>query len=152
SPGHAPPRRKLVSPWISSTYSNVTGAPESRVLFAGRKRRRCYAISGYVASVHTPAARTLRRHCATSAVALPARHQVDELVEQVQRVVRARGGLRVVLDAEHGQLPVLQPLHRLVVQVDVRHAEGGRAQYAVLTVPPDGEAMVLRRDLDRAVA
>src|SRR5690606_32678208 len=101
---------------------------------------------------HTPAARTLRRHCATSAVALPARHQVDELVEQVQRVVRARGGLRVVLDAEHGQLPVLQPLHRLVVQVDVRHAEGGRAQYAVLTVPPDGEAMVLRRDLDRAVA
>src|SRR5690606_18952657 len=65
SPGHAPPRRKLVSPWISSTYSNVTGAPESRVLFAGRKRRRCYAISGYVASVP---------HASGQDVAPPLRH------------------------------------------------------------------------------
>src|SRR5437588_5392117 len=45
---------------------------------------------------------------------------VQEAVEQVEAVVRAGAGLRVVLDRPSGHLEQLQALHRAVVEVDVR--------------------------------
>ena len=36
-------------------------------------------------------------------------------------VVGARGGLRMVLDGENRVFPVLNALHRLVIEVQVRH-------------------------------
>src|ERR1700675_5103997 len=48
-------------------------------------------------------------------IALAAAHQVDEAVEQVVRIVRAGGGLRVVLHREDRQLPVSHALRGPVV-------------------------------------
>src|SRR5690606_21120879 len=53
-------------------------------------------------------------------------HQGDELVEQRSRVMRARGGLRVVLHRERRNLLAAQTLHRAVVgavMTDPRLAE-----------------------------
>ena len=60
-------------------------------------------------------------------------------------VVRAGGGFGVVLHAEGRQLAVAQPFDGLVVEVDVRDLELGRQGLGI-----DGEAVVLRGDLDRA--
>src|SRR5215203_291596 len=73
----------------------------------------------------------------------------DELVEQVQRVVRPRPRLRVVLDAAGRHVEQPDPLDRPVVEVDVRElglAEVGLQPPAGLAA--DREAVVLRRDRD----
>src|SRR5712692_9551024 len=73
-------------------------------------------------------------------------HHVDEAGEQVMSVVRARRRLRMVLDGEDRQLAVAHALGGPIVQIDVgllepdlRHGLG-----------VDGEAVILRRDLDAA--
>src|SRR5918995_5586055 len=48
-------------------------------------------------------------------------HEVDEAVEQVGGVVRARRGLGVVLDREGGHLEALQPFDDVVVEAHVAH-------------------------------
>src|SRR6266446_1572837 len=51
----------------------------------------------------------------------------------------------MVLHGENRVLPVAHPLHRAVIEVQVGHLERRRARDAV-PLPPQGEAMVLRRD------
>src|SRR5713226_1274572 len=65
-------------------------------------------------------------------------------MEEVARVVRSRRGLGMVLHREHRPLAVPQSFARAVVEVDVTRFP------AVLRhgVRIDGEAVVLRRDLD----
>src|SRR6476469_3217777 len=70
---------------------------------------------------------------------------LQELAEERPRVVRARGGLRMVLDREDRELPMHEPLHRSVVQVHVRHPEGRRAGYSLL-IPHHGKPVILGRD------
>ena len=67
------------------------------------------------------------------------------IVEEVQAVVRTGRGLGVILDAEDRQPLVPQPFEGLVVQVDVAGLDVGGQRGGV-----DGEAVVLRRDLDLA--
>ena len=69
--------------------------------------------------------------------------------EQGPGVVRARRGLRVVLDGEDRQLAVPQSLDGAVVQVHVRDLERRRPGNRLLA-PLDGEAVVLRGDQDPA--
>src|SRR5688572_23021774 len=60
-------------------------------------------------------------------------------------VVRARGGLGVILDPEDRQFLVAKPLDGAVVEVDMRDLEIGRAGNPLLA-PLYGEAVVLARD------
>src|SRR5262245_40697453 len=70
--------------------------------------------------------------------------ELDEPSEQIVRIMRSRSGLRVVLDCEDRQAPVPHALARAIVEVDVGDLEpGGRARVRI-----DGEAVILRRDLD----
>ena len=71
--------------------------------------------------------------------------QRPELIEQILAVVRAGGGLGVVLDAEDRQPLVPQALEGLVVQVDVAGLDVGGQRGRI-----DGEAVVLGGDLDLA--
>src|SRR5688572_22308814 len=76
-------------------------------------------------------------------------HLRDELVEQVQRVVRSRPRLRVVLDAAGRDVEQADALDRPVVEVHVRQlglAEVGLQALARLAL--DREAVVLRGDRD----
>src|SRR5436190_18480480 len=86
---------------------------------------------------------------------------LQEAVELVQRVVRARPGLRVVLDRRGLDLEQVQPLDGAVVEVhqaQLRGAEVGLPAHGMvlaqaLCAPRGGwglnrEAVVLRRDLD----
>ena len=50
-----------------------------------------------------------------------AEHKVAEAVEEVVAVVRAGGGLGVVLNAEGRNVEGVEPLHHVVVEVDVAH-------------------------------
>ena len=72
-------------------------------------------------------------------------HLVEELPEQVVRVVRARRRLGVILHAEHRLGLVAQPLDGAVVEVDVGDLHVRRQRRRI-----DGEAVVLRGDLDLA--
>src|SRR5690349_21273819 len=75
----------------------------------------------------------------------------DELVEEVEAVVRARAGLGVVLDAARGDVEQANALDRAVVEVHVGElglAEVGLDDLAGLA--RDREAMVLGRDRDPA--
>src|SRR5258707_3418826 len=71
--------------------------------------------------------------------------EVRESLEQVERVVRARCGLGVVLNGERLELGNGEAFARLVVEVHVR---GLRAPLERSEI--DGEAVVLRGDLDLA--
>ena len=85
----------------------------------------------------------------------PPRHEVEEPVEQVGRVVRAGRGLGVVLHRERLQRavggPQLETLDHVVVEADVAHRGGAvrrlgrRVERGV-----DREPVVVRRDLDLA--
>src|SRR3954471_19596690 len=82
---------------------------------------------------------------------------VQETVEEVEAVVRAGAGLRVVLDGASGHVEQLEALDGAVVEVDVR--QDGRAEVgvpadrlvgvdrAVAAGAEHREAVVLRRDL-----
>src|SRR3954451_23400806 len=77
----------------------------------------------------------------------------DELVEQMQRVVRPRPRLRVVLHAAGGHVEQADALDGAVVEVHVR--ELGLAEVRLKSRPRlalDREAVVLRRDRDAPVA
>ena len=52
------------------------------------------------------------------------RDLLEEAVEQVERVVRARAGLGVVLDRPAGDVEQREPLDRAVVEVEVRQLGG----------------------------
>ena len=67
----------------------------------------------------------------------------EELLKQRAGVVWAGGGLGMVLNSEHRQLPVSQALDGSVIQVHVRNLELACACYAAL-VTFYREAMVLR--------
>ena len=59
----------------------------------------------------------------------------------------------MVLDTEHRQLPMLQSLHRPIVQIDMRHAQRRRAVDRIRrTAAPYRKAVILSRNLDRPVA
>ena len=72
-------------------------------------------------------------------------NEVAEVGEQVVAIVGAGGGFRVVLDAEDGQRLVAEAFERAVVEVDVGGFDVGGKGGGV-----DGEAVVLRGDLDPA--
>jgi hypothetical protein len=77
---------------------------------------------------------------------LPLLDHVVEIGEERVGVVRAGGGLGVILDGENGQLLVAQALDSVVVQVDL-----GDDRAALLQrLGVGGEAVVLRRDRDLA--
>src|SRR3954467_8007290 len=83
---------------------------------------------------------------------------LQEAIELVQRVVGAGTGFRVVLDRRGLDLEQVQALDRAVVEVDqaqLRGAEVGVPADSLAGVQAlrptrslDGEAVVLRRDLD----
>ncbi len=73
-------------------------------------------------------------------------HQASELLEQVAAVVRAGGGLGVVLDAEDGEAGVAESFEGLIVEIDVAGDDVGGECRGV-----DREAVVLGGDLDLAV-
>src|SRR5215468_12570948 len=81
----------------------------------------------------------------TRSASLPA-HQIGEAMEQVIGVVRSGRRLRVVLHGEHGPFTVTQPLAGAVVEVLVRRLPPARRHRRRV----DGEAVVLRGDLDLA--
>src|SRR3954469_2114254 len=82
---------------------------------------------------------------------------LQEAVEEVEAVVRARAGLGVVLDGGAGHIEQRQALDGAVVEVDVRElggAEVGLPAYGRVGVerllaarPEDREAVVLAGDL-----
>src|SRR5687768_2988554 len=79
---------------------------------------------------------------------LPLIHHRDEVTEQIERVVRPRRGLRMVLNS-HGRLAAMaEPLQSLIVEIDVGVLD------VVLTerVRIDGESVILRGDLHPAGA
>src|ERR1700722_19848101 len=87
----------------------------------------------------------------TVAPSVPGLHEGAELVEQARRVVRPRGGFRVVLDAEGRGVQHPEPFDHAVVQVDMTDpgpAEGGLE--LTIVGHRDGEAMVVAGDLDPA--
>ena len=57
----------------------------------------------------------------------------------------------MVLHAEERQLPMLQTLHGLIVQIDVCDAQLRRSIDRVPSAPPHRESVILRSDLDRPV-
>ena len=71
-------------------------------------------------------------------------HQVNELAEQVLRIVGAGRGLGMILDAEQGQRAMAHALVGLVVEIEVRDLDvGGRERFRV-----HDEAVVLGGDFD----
>src|SRR5665647_1122289 len=80
-------------------------------------------------------------------------HELDEAVEEVDRVVRTGGSLRVVLNREGRNIKAFQPLHHVVVEADMRdtHLPVSRVDIA-LQGGVHGEAVVVRGDLDSARA
>src|SRR5579872_4056878 len=70
-------------------------------------------------------------------------HRGEEPLEQIERVVRSRRRLRMVLHAEGLERVDRQPLGRPVVEVHVRRASARRERREI-----DAEAVVLRRNLD----
>jgi hypothetical protein len=75
---------------------------------------------------------------------LPLLHHLRKLFEQIMRVVRAWGGLRVILHAEEGQIAVAQTFERFVVQVSMCELDFTLGQRIWI----DGEVMVMSRDFD----
>src|SRR4051812_19501056 len=71
-------------------------------------------------------------------------HEADKVVEEVARVVRSGRGFGMVLDAEDGMIPEAEAFERLVVEVDVGDLGFG----GVERIGIDGEAVIMRRDLD----
>ncbi len=45
-------------------------------------------------------------------------HQIDEIAEQVMRVMRARCSFGMILDAEHRMMAMPETFQRLIVQID----------------------------------
>ena len=84
----------------------------------------------------------------TQSSALPLVDHLQEVAEQIERVVRAGGGLGVVLHGQDRLAAVAEAFQRLVVEVDVRELDVVLAE----RVGVDGEAVVLRGDLDPAAA
>lgn len=68
---------------------------------------------------------------------------LDELIEQVRRIVRAGPGFRVILNRVDWQAPMSEAFNRVVVQVDVGHFTIRRERVGI-----DSEAVILRSDLD----
>src|SRR5699024_2206501 len=74
-------------------------------------------------------------------------HERLEPVEQVARVVRARRGLRVVLDRVGGPVEQLDPLDSAVVGAHVAHPRAPERRVELLAaLPLEREAVVLRGD------
>src|SRR5688572_299656 len=73
----------------------------------------------------------------------------EKLIEEGDGVVRAGGGLGMILDREYGELLVAQPLDGAVVQVHVRNLEL-RCTRDSLLIASDREAVVLRGDEHRS--
>jgi hypothetical protein len=67
---------------------------------------------------------------------------LEELSEVPLCVVRARGGLGVVLDGENGALPMPHSFDRTVIEVKVRDLKRLRTRDAC-GVSLDGESVVL---------
>src|ERR1700719_2507286 len=70
-------------------------------------------------------------------------HGLNESLKHVQRVVRAGGRLRVVLDAERRQRIHSEAFGGAVVEMDMRRTRPRRQAGKV-----DAEAMILRGDFD----
>src|SRR5690242_3091407 len=76
----------------------------------------------------------------------------QELVEEAERVVRPRPGLRVVLDAARGDVEQADALDRAVVEVHVGQLSVAQVRLddreGLGRFPGDGEAVVLGGDGD----
>ena len=72
------------------------------------------------------------------------RHEFDEIVEQIMRIVRTRRGFRVILHAEHRLAAVAEAFQRLVVQIHVRDFDVARVE----RIRIHREAVIVRGDLD----
>ncbi len=70
--------------------------------------------------------------------------EVKESPEEMPGVVRARGSLRVILQAQEWQIAMPHALHGPIVEILVRHLN----PLARDGVDPHREVMVLRGDLD----
>ena len=83
---------------------------------------------------------------------LPGSHELGEAVEEIAGIVRAGGGLRMVLNGECHQVPIssqFKTLHDIVIETDMRNA--GLAELGVdapIQGGIHGEAMVVGGDLD----
>ena len=75
-------------------------------------------------------------------------HELDEIVEQIVRIVRTGRGLGVVLHAEHRVVAVAETLQRLVVQVHV----GDLDFVQVERIGVHREAVIVGRDLHLRVS
>ena len=71
-------------------------------------------------------------------------HQFDEVVEEIERIVRAGRGFGVVLHAERRVVAVTETFERLVVEVHVSEFD----VEAFERIGIDREAMIVRGDLD----
>src|SRR5207248_8539059 len=93
-----------------------------------------------------PSTRTYKR-----SVRLSTLDQLRQPVEEVVRVVRPGGRLRVVLHRERRDVPTAQPLDHVVVEAHVTDVDGpeGRLRLAVAR-RVHREAMVVRGHLDLA--
>ena len=124
----------ITSTWLRSVRRGISGPLGASVRNAGKYAR----VGGTT--------RTLAQCWATSA---PPLHQVDELVEQVVRVVRAGRGLRVVLHRERPPVNEFDALDDAVVGAGV--ADLGGAERGVEPLPRlafQREPVVLRGDRD----
>src|ERR1043166_6571072 len=79
---------------------------------------------------------------------LPLVDHLHEIAEQIERVMRSRRRLGVVRHGEHGLAAVAEAFERLVIEIDVRVLDVVLAERLGI----DGEAVVLRGDLDAARA
>ncbi len=112
-------------------------------LLSGREGAQLYGIYGVSMYKHARS-----RRCGVIGAG---RHQVDELVEQVLRVVRAGGGLRVVLHRKRPSITESDALDDAVVGAGV--ADDGPAERRVeglAGLPFQREPVVLRGDRDPA--
>src|SRR2546430_1963360 len=56
-------------------------------------------------------------------------HQLAKTIEQIPSVVRARGGLRVVLHAARGDIDASQTFQRAVVEIPVRERDWSEVRF-----------------------
>src|SRR5580700_9013650 len=73
-------------------------------------------------------------------------HHLDEIFEEVERIVRPGCGFRMILYTEHRMISMPEAFERIVVQIGVSNFDFVEIE----RVGIDREAVIMRRDLDFA--
>src|SRR5262247_3208647 len=134
-------------PQSCSPSTLIRRSTRSRIAWASSEASLC--VVNDVHSGFWPPPSVLRyeiRYLGMSRSASLLAHQVGEAVEQVVGVVRPGRSLGVVLHREHRPLAMPQPFAGAVVEVEMRRLPPVRRHRRRV----DGEAVVLRGDLDLA--